>query len=248
MKALGWIVGIVVLLLVAVGVYVVMNSSALLGRAIESYGSRYLGAPVAVGGVDVSLREGSAGIRSLEVGNPQPFSGPPALRLAGISVSLDPAQVSSELIVLKNVTVDGAQVAALVRGRESNLQRLMDNLEASTRAAARAEETGVQSEVKLVIERFSFTNASATVDSDLFGGTAVTIPDIHLSDIGRQSNGATIGQVLQQVMQPIVRAVTREMVNRGVDLEGVREQSEQRVRERIGTGLESLRDRLRGEQ
>jgi hypothetical protein len=247
MRALGWIVGIVVLLLVAVGVYVVMNSSALLGRAIETHGSRYLGAPVSVGGVDVSLREGSAGIRSLEVGNPPPFSGPPAFRLGGIAVTIDSAQVSSELIVLTNVTVDGAQVAALVRGRESNLQRLMDNLEANTRAAARAEQTGVQSEVKLIIDRFSFTNASASVDSDLFGGTAVDIPDVHLTDIGRQANGATIGQVLQQVMQPIVRAVTREMVDRGVDLEGVRDRAEQDLRERVGTGLDGLRDRLRGE-
>lgn len=248
MKALGWIVGIIVLLLVAVGVYVVMNSSALLGRAIESYGSRYLGAPVSVGGVDLSVREGSAGIRSLEVGNPQPFSGPPAFRLAGISVTLDPAQVSSELIVLKNVTVDGAEVAALVRGRETNLQRLMDNLAANTGAAARAEETRVQSEVKLIIDRFSFTNASATVDSDVLGAAAVDIPDIHLSDIGRQSNGATVGQVLEQVMQPIVRAVTRELVNQGVDLEGAREQVEQSVRERIGSGLEGLTERLRGDR
>jgi hypothetical protein len=248
MKALGWIVGIVVLLLVAVGVYVVVNSGALVERAIEDYGSRYLGAPVSVGGVDVSLSEGAAGIRSLEVGNPDPYSGPPAFRLASIAVTVDPAQISSELIVLKEVTIDGAQVAAQVRGKDTNLQQLMDNLHASTGSSARAEETGVQSEVKLIIERFSFTNATASVDSDLLGGSTIDIPDIQLTDIGRQTNGATIGQVLEQVMQPIVRAVTRELINRGVDVEGAREQIEQRVRDRIGSGLDGLTDRLRGDR
>ncbi len=252
MKALGWIVGLVVLLIVGIGVYVVMNSGALLERAMESYGSEYLGARVSVGGVDVSYTEGSAAVAELVIDNPRGFSGPPAFRLGNLSATLDAQQISSELVVLKNVAIDGAEINVLAQGKETNLQRLLDHLNAQIGANEQAEETGVESEVKLIIDRFSFTNARASVDSDLLGTASVTLPDISLSDIGRASNGATVGEVLKQIMQPIVRAVSRQLVGEGVDLEGARDRLEENLRERagdaLGEGLKSLGDRLRGDR
>lgn len=249
MKAVLWIIAFVVLLVAGVGVYVVLNSGSLLERAIETYGSRYLEVPVEVDAVSVSLAERSAGINGLSVGNPRGFSGQDAFRLGSISVTLDTSQMSSELIVLNDVSIDGAEVTALATGQKTNLQQIMDNLDRNVAAGERAEETGVQSEVKLIIDRFSFTNARASVDSDVLGQAEVTIPDIRLTDIGRRSNGATVGEVLKQVLEPIYRAVTREMVRQGVDLEGAREDLERNIREKaeekLGSGLESLTDRLR---
>ena len=249
MKAIGWIIGIVAVLLVAVGVYVVINSGALLERAMETYGTRYLGAPVAVDEVAVSLTEGSSTVSGLEVGNPSGFSGPPAFQLAAVNVTLDPQQTTSELIVLKSVTIDGAEVAALARGGETNFKRLMDHLNREIGAADQAEETGVQSEVKLIIDRFAFTNARASIDSDLLGQAVVDLPDVHLHDIGRKTGGATVGEVLKQVLQPVYQAVTRELVSRGVDLEGARDRLEERVREKagdeLGDVLDSLSNKLR---
>jgi hypothetical protein len=251
MKALWWIVGIVLLVLVAVGVYVVVNSGALLERGIETYGSRYLGAPVEVGRATVSLGEASSSVEDLVVGNPDGFDGPPALRLGEIAATLNSAESTSQLIVLEQVVIDGAQVNALVRGTRANLTTLMDNLNRQISANQQAEETGVESEVQLVIDRLSFTNATASVDSDLAGQATVDIPDLQLTDIGRDTQGATVGQVLQQVLEPVFEAVLREVARQGVDLEGAREQLEQGVRERFGDelrGLESMRERLKREQ
>jgi hypothetical protein len=249
MKALGWIIGLVVLLIVGIGVYVVMNSGALLKQAIEGYGTDYLGAPVTVDTVNVSLTEGSAGLDELVIGNPADYSGPAAFRLGRISATLDTSQISSELVVLKDVTIDGAEVNVLAKGQKTNLQALMDHLNREIGATDAAEETGTSSEVRLIIDRFSFTNAKASVDSDVLGQAEVTVPDIRLSDIGRQSNGATVGQALKQILDPIVRAVTRRMIEQGVDLEGARERLEEDLREKatdkIGEGLENLTNRLR---
>lgn len=249
MKALGWIVGLVLLLLVGIGVYVVMNSSALIERGIETYGSRYLQAPVSVSGVEVSLTEGTASIRGLEIGNPEGFSGPAAFSLSDISVALDTGQVSSELIVLKSVSVEGAQVNALVKGTQMNLKQLMDNLNEQIGATEQAEETGTASELKLIIDRFSFTNANASVDSDVLGQAQVDIPDVTLADIGRKSNGVTVGEALKQILEPVVRAVSRRLVEQGVDLEGARDRLEQNLRdkasEKLGGQLDKLTDQLR---
>lgn len=252
MKALGWIIGLVVLLVAGIGVYVVLNSGALLERAIETYGTRYLGAPVTVGGVNVAITEGSAGIDELVIDNPSGFSGPAAFRLGNISATLDTQQISSELVVLNNVSIDGAEINLLAQGQNTNLKALMDHLNREIGATDQAEETGTASEVKLIIDRFSFTNASASVDSDVLGQASVTLPDINLADIGRQSNGATVGQALKQILDPIVRAVTRQMVEQGVDLEGAKERLEQNLREKAGErlseGLDSLTNKLRGDQ
>lgn len=251
MKAVMWIIGVVALVLIAVGVFVVMNSGALLERAMEGYGTRYLGAPVEVEGVDVSLGEGAVTIAGLTIANPEGFDGPPAFQLERITADLATDQISSELVVLEEVTVDGARVAALVQGTRMNLKQIMDHLNARIAANQQAEETGVASEVKLIIDRFSFTNGRASVESDLAGQAAIDIPPIEVTDIGRQSNGATVGQVLKQILEPIYRAVTRAMVNQGIDVEGAKERLEQNVREkvgdRIGGGLKSLTDRLSGE-
>lgn len=254
MKALGWIIGLLALLIVAFGLFLVMGSGALLERAIESYGSDYLGAPVEVADAEVSLTEGVAGIDGLVINNPAGFSGPPAFRLNEIRMTLNTEELSSEIIALREVTIDGASVSALLKGRQSNLQTLMDHLNEQLGPAE--EEPVEESEVKLIIDRFDFTNARATVSSDVLGESAMDIPDVHLTDIGRKSNGATVGEVLKQVLEPIVRSVTRQMIEQGIDLDGARErlegardQLEQNVRERaddaLGGRLGGLRDTIR---
>jgi len=248
MKAIGWVIAIAAVLIVVIGVVLVMSSGTLLGRAIETYGSQYLGAPVRVGDANVSLADGTAAIDSLVIGNPPGFDGPPAFRLDNVTMTLNMDELSSELIALEQVTVTGANVAALVRGRESNLGAIMAHL---NEQIGTAEQPEAESEVKLIIDHFEFLNAQASVESDVLGQAAVEVPDVVLDDIGRQSNGATIGQVLKQVLEPVVRAVTRRMAEQGVDLEGARERLEQNLRERgrdaVGGGLDRLRDTIRSE-
>lgn len=254
MKALLWIIGLILLLVVGVGIYLVMNSGALLERAMETYGSRYLGAPVTVGGVDVALTDGAVSVDALQVGNPAGFEGPPAFRLNNVSASLNAGETSGDLIVLNEVSIDGAEVAALLKGRESNLQQLMENLEAQM--GETEEEPESESEIKLIIDRFSFTNARASVESDLLGGRELDIPDVHLEAVGRKGNGATVGEVLAQVLEPVYQAVTKKMIEQGIDLEGARDELEQNLKDRVsdqlgedtteklGEGLDALRRSL----
>lgn len=257
MRALGWIIALLALLIVAIGVFLVMGSGPLLERAIETYGSRYLGAPVEVAEAEVSLAEGSAAIDGLVIRNPPGFSGAPAFRLNNIRMTLNTDELSSDLIALEEVTVDGANVAALVKGRQSNLQALMDHL--NEQLAQAEEDPARESEIKLIIDRFAFTNAAASVESDVLGQAQVDIPDVRLNDIGRKSNGATVGEALKQILEPVVRAVTRQMVEQGIDLEGVRERLEgerqrmegnlrEQADDALGGGLDRLRDRLRGQE
>ncbi|MFU8815430.1 MAG: hypothetical protein ACNA7W_08785 [Pseudomonadales bacterium] len=231
MKALGWVVIAVVLVLAAVAIYVVVYSGTLIERAIERQGSAYLGVSVEVAEVEVALRDGVAVIRGLVVGNPPGFTGPPAIRVDEIHMNLNIGQTSSELIVFEEMAVEGTAITALLRRQESNLQQIMDHLNREISARERAEPIRVAPEVKLIIDRFALRDATATVRSDLFGEASVTVPPIHLDDIGRARNGATVGQVLRQVLEPLFRAVL------GAATEG-------RARERIEGAREQVEGRL----
>lgn len=243
MKILLWIIAVIVLVVVGVGVYVTLFSGDLVKDAIETYAPQYLGSDVRVGTVDLSVTEGSGEVRGLQIDNPQGFENGQAFKLGKIKLVLDPTQISQELVVLKHVQIDGAEIAAIARGQDTNLQQLMDNVMAAVGADDTAD-TGP--EVKLIIDRLDFTNTQTTVSSDILGDLVVDMPDIHLKDVGRATNGATIGEVIKQVLEPVYKSVSKQMIAQGLnlDVEGLKGNVKEKISEKLGSGLKSLTDRL----
>jgi hypothetical protein len=129
-KIVLWIVLAVVLVFVGAGIYVVVNSGSLIKQAIESEGPRYLGAPVTVDRVDLSLSEGKGEIRGLEIGNPPGYEGPYLLHLGRAKVVIDPGQLQEKAVVIQEVLVDGALLELVAKGtKDTNIQALLDHID-----------------------------------------------------------------------------------------------------------------------
>lgn len=208
LKVIAIIVVLLVLVVIGVGVYVVYNTNRLVDAGIETVGTRYLGAPVVVDAVDVSLSEGRATLTGLEIGNPPGYEGDYAMRLATVSVTLDPVASNAQHLALKRVAIDGAELAAVLNGpRDTNFQALIDNLD---KADGGTSDGGAgASTMKLTIEALDFTGAQTSIAAPLVGKQAnARIPDIHLKDVG--SGGATVAEVLRQILTPIARSVLQE--------------------------------------
>jgi hypothetical protein len=244
MKVIGWIVGIIVLAIVAVGAYLVLNAGDVVKAAVERLGPRYLGVPVSLSSADISFTEGSGELRGLVIGNPDGFDGPHSLKIGRAAVTLDPSQISDQLVVIKALEVDGAEVAIVAKGTRTNLQTLMDNLGPSEASAEPEPETA--SEMKMIIDRFAFTNAKTTLESDIIGSKSVSIPDIQLTDIGRKTTGVTAREAVKQLLRPITRAATEAVAKEGigVDVDGLKKQANEKLQEGIGSGLDKLKKRL----
>ncbi len=247
MKVIGWIVGLLLLVVVGAVVYIVMNSGNLIKTGIEELGPDLLGADVSVDNVNLSLAEGSAQETGLDIGNPAGFSGTHAMRLGEIKVVLDPEQISEQVIVIKQILVDGADVAAVAQGQRTNFQQLMENVEKAMGPSSSEESEASTSgaETKFIVEKFDFTNATASLTSDILGEAAINLPDLHLTDIGRKSNGVTAAELVQQIMQPITASVTSAAVSQGLDIEGAKQRARDSVKEKVSEGLRGLNDRLR---
>ena len=245
MKALGWIVGIVLLLVVGVGAYIVLNSGSLVKTAIEELGPDYLGVDVSVGEVNLALSEGSAQVKSLNIGNPQGFGGGHLMKLGEVKVVLDTSQISETLVVMKQVVIDGADVAAVAKGQRTNFQQLLDNLESTADGTSDTSEVSAESEMKFIIDSFAFTNARASLASDVLGELALELPDIRLQDVGRKTDGATAAEIAEQLIQPISAAISKEAVNQGLDIEGVKQNVKDRISEEISGGLRGLTEQFK---
>jgi hypothetical protein len=248
MKALGWIVGIVLLLVVGVGAYIVLNSGSLVKSAIEELGPDYLGVDVKVGEVNLALAEGSAQVKNLNIGNPQGFAGDYLMKLGEVKVVLDTSQISDTLVVMKQVVIDGADVAAVAKGKRTNFQQLLDNLDSSAEGTSKPSDTSAtaaESEMKFIIDSFVFTNARASLASDVLGELEIELPDIRLQNVGRKTDGATAEEIAEQLIKPISAAISKAAVNQGLDVEGVKQNVKDRISEKIGSGLRGLTDRLK---
>lgn len=234
MRVVGIIVGVLLVIAIAVGIYIARNANSLIKNGIETLGSEYLGARVTVDDVDVSLTEGKGAIRGLEIANPAGFDGPYLMQLDQVAVQLNLDELSTTTIVLREVLIDGARIMAIIKGGGSNLKTLMDHLEAKTGGPAEAAKEGAGGETKLIIDKLDFVDARADVEAVLLGKDyTVDVPDVHLTGIGRKQGGATAGEVLRQLLKPVMDGVLREAMKRGMGAEGVEAGLKQKLIEKL---------------
>jgi len=228
MKRLGIIVGAgVALLLVAVVgvvVFVFGNLDSLVKDVIEEQGTRVAGVPVSVSGVKVEVLDGRAGINGLVVGNPSGFKSDSAISLGGISVALDTASVSQPVIVIKEITVDEPAVTYELMPGGNNIGIIAGNVKknsgggSSSSGAASSGESG-GTDKKLIIETLKIRGGKVTVAASLLDqGKALEarLPDITLRNIGKDSGGATPGEVAAEVMAALTDAASRAAASIGV--------------------------------
>ena len=241
MKAVMWIAGLVVLLVAGVGAYIVLNSGSLIKTAVETLGPEYLGVPVRLGSAEVSLMDGSGELRDLVIGNPEGFAGPHAMSIGRIALTLDPAQISQELVVIKSLVIDSADVVIVAKGTDTNLQAIMDKL-SEEEDSAPAEDSSA--EMKMIIDEFVFSNARTSFDSDIIGSKSVELPDIRLSGIGRKTNGATARETITQLFRPIARGSAEAVVNAGLNVDEIKKSLTEKTGDAVGRGISDLRKRL----
>ncbi|MCC6547297.1 AsmA family protein [Candidatus Sumerlaeota bacterium] len=124
------LLGLGLLLVLAVGIGRIMLPG-IVKDAIESQGTKYLGTPVTVKGVQLALLRGAVKINGLQVKNYDNFTEANALEVKEFGVNVAPASLMSDTIVVDNISIGGvtANAEVLSNGKQ-NLQLLMDNLNA----------------------------------------------------------------------------------------------------------------------
>lgn len=218
-------------------VYVYSQLDSIVAGLIEEQGSAATETPVRVSGVSIDLREARAELAGLSVGNPEGFDGT-AISLGRFAIRIDPATVTEDTIVLKEVTVAGASVSMIQQATRNNLRELLKNLESPGGGQQQPADEGAGR--KLIIERFVLEDASASVSlPDLGEDRRVDIPRIELTGIGRASGGATGAEVARQVLEPVIERVLQSAATESV---------KDRAKEKLDQFKEGLMDQFGGDE
>ena len=213
MKKTLKILGIVVVVLALAFVALDLSLGKIVLKSANAAAPAALGVPVTLQDVDISLLRGTAAVKGLHVGNPEGFKTAGLFDLGAVSVDVDNSTLLSDVIVIKEIAIDGLDLTYEQGLRGSNLGALIDQLSAAEEAPEAAEETGQEKPgKKVVIEKLSITgsrmNLSLTGAAALTGGGALPIPlpKITLTDLGKEKEGVTLVEAVVHVLKAVAGA------------------------------------------
>ena len=217
MKKTLKILGIVVVVLALAFVALDLSLGKIVLKSANIAAPAALGVPVTLQDVDISLLRGSAAVKGLHVGNPEGFKTAGLFDLGAVSVDVDNSTLLSDVIVIKEISIDGLALTYEQGLRGSNLGALIDQLSAGQEEKpedqkAPPEEKAPAEEKpgkKVVIEKLSITgsqmNLSVTGAAALTGGGSIPIPlpPIVLTDLGKEKNGVTLVEAVREILDAI---------------------------------------------
>lgn len=217
------IIGIVLVVLI-VGVALFLGP--IIKTGVETVGPQVAGVEVKLDKAGVNLLTGNVKLKGLVIGNPEGFKTPSLMELSKFVVDLKMSSLFTDTIVIKQIHIDGPQITYERALKSSNIGALQKNLAPAEDAPDEEPEEKVAKEKtapakKVVIEDFLFENGKVNVSITLAGGKQLTVPlaPIHLEDIGKESDGASITEIVNEVLGAITQSVGEAVASSG-DLAG----------------------------
>ena len=214
---------LIVVALVMVGVY--LNS--VIKAGVEAVGPKITGTTVKLDAVDVSPFSGRGRLKGLVVGNPQGFHAESAFKLADAKVDVDLKSALSDKLIIEEILIDGPEISYESGPSGSNLGKIQENAAAFGKSVASKEAAESKSpkkdptQKKVQINHFILKNARLNASASMLKGKALTItlPNIHLRDIGKESDGVTVQKAVAEVFEAITTSVVQAVASSGKLLE-----------------------------
>jgi len=189
---------------------------SLVKSAIERYGPQITGVSVKVASVKIELTDGRGTIRGLVIGNPKGYEAPHAVSIGEISLKLDPASVTKDVVVVKELLLAAPDVVYERGPGGDNMAVIQKNVDAWVAKNSGPKQSGASPAKKYVIENLYLRDGRAH-----FGTTvSAAIPDLHMRDVGKKTNGATAAEVFKQVWGALLRSVGNLATSVGGMLKG----------------------------
>ncbi len=208
--------------------------------AIRAYGSEIAGVPVSLSDAHIVVADGAVALHGLVVGNPPGFKTPQALSLDEVSLKIDIGSLATDVIRIKEMSIVKPDVTYEYTLGGSNLDALQRNAEryVAGHSDGKSEPTQDSPGKKLVIEHVYIKNGTVNVSADMLNGKAVVVPlpDLQMNGIGKQSNGATVGEAMKSILSTLTQSVTASVDSLNLDT----------VADSLKKGAEAATDAIRG--
>ena len=229
MKTCIKIVVFLLVVVIVVGLIAVVKLDSLIKTSVETIGPQVTGVAVTLEKVSLSLLKGELKLKGLVVGNPEGFSTPSAMSLGSFEARLNVKSLLSDKIIVEQVLIKAPEITYEGSLKGSNLSKLMEQIGGDEEPPAeekKPEEKPQPKEQaeggkKVIINDLLIEDARVNLSISGLGGHAapLPLPAIHLQDIGKEKDGASIPEVIGMVFGAVFKAVTT-VVTGSVNLVG----------------------------
>lgn len=207
------VLGVVVL--AALLLFLFTGLGAAIKAVVEGVGSRVTQTDVTLASADVSLTSGEGNLKGLVVGNPEGYGTKSAIELGEVSVKIDTSTVTSDVVVIREVLIDGPHVTWELGPGGSNIGVIQKNVgefsgddedEGPSEKDGGPEKPGAKKdETRVVIEKLTIRGGRVDVSASFLKGEKLgaALPTIELTDIGKSKGGATPAEVAQKILEAL---------------------------------------------
>jgi uncharacterized protein involved in outer membrane biogenesis len=212
MKRSTWVtIGMVAVLTGFMVVFLLFSMDSLVTMAVEKYGSEALQAEVTLDGTKISATSGRGTLKGLTVANPKGFETDTAFKLEEISLQLDVGTLTKKTVVIKEIIITAPEITYEMSPEGSNLDALQRNAAIQARGGKRKSsdaDTPVRSKKKgkkLIIDSIVIRDGKINVSAMGLKGQKMTVklPKVQLAGIGRDTGGASPGEVIKKLIDAI---------------------------------------------
>lgn len=238
------LLGTLLALVIIAGVVFYFYYESAVKSAIEIAGSNALGTEVKVTGVSLSPLSGKGSITGLSVANPEGFEAPYAIELGELALEINVDTLFSDVIEINSILIQGAHITYETRLVNDNIRTLLANIPTSGGTAEPATENDPSS-TKVIIRDFQMLDPQITLQTAI-AAAPLTLPDLHLQDIGDQNNAVTAAEAVRQVLVALNTSLaTSNIRNFDTIKEGVQTQLKdgmEKVEEKAAEVTDSLKN------
>ena len=172
--------------------------------AIRTYGPEIVGVSLKLSSLRIVPADGNAVLRGLVVGNPKGYKTDRAIALGEMGMVIDAGSLTTNVILIKKITITGADISYEYGAGGSNLDAIQGNINRYVAEHLSAKETPAAKgpTKKFIIDNLVVVGGKITVSAAALQGKTITLdlPTVNLRGIGRKHGGATAGEIAQQVM------------------------------------------------
>lgn len=247
-KVILALIGLVIVLVVGAFVYLLSNAGDIVEQVIESQGPKLTRTNVTLGEADIRIREGRGELKDLIVANPEGYTAPNALHAQNLALQIEPQSVVGDVIVVKELLVEGVTVTAEQQGMTTNLQELLKAVQQAAAGPEQPTQEDGQSDIRLMVEKVRFADNRLNLITEQHGEYAVELPPLELENLGNKQQGLTPAQLGKAVLQPVL-AQARDAAQDRLEQE-LKDRAEDKLKEKakeaLGEDAQEKVEQLRG--
>ena len=206
-KKLMWLGGIVILVILVAFVFGFLFLGSVVKAGVEQVGPIVTKVPVKLEGAALSVFNGSGELKGFELGNPEGYKTPNAIKVGTVAVSVSPGSVFKDKVVIHSVRVEGPEITYETSLKENNLSKILANVQAMAGANQSPASPGGKGK-KLQVDEFVISGGKIHLSATMLGGKSATLPlpEIRLSGMGQGPEGITPVEMTEKALGEIGRA------------------------------------------